>query len=72
MFRRLKVGDRVEAGQLLARLDNRLARDELAIKEAKLRTFVTPGQLLTLTASILHEGSGFAVTKAARIPPTCL
>jgi len=36
-----------------------------SVKEAKLRTFVTPGQLLTLTASILHEGSGFAVTKAA-------
>jgi len=36
-----------------------------AVKEAKLRTFVSPGQTLMLTASIVHEGSGFAVTKAA-------
>jgi 3-hydroxyacyl-[acyl-carrier-protein] dehydratase len=36
-----------------------------AVREAKLRTFVSPGQVLSLTASLLHEGSGFAVTKAA-------
>jgi len=36
-----------------------------AFKEAKLRTFVTPGQCLSLSAEIVHEGSGFAVTKAA-------
>ncbi len=35
-----------------------------AVKEAKLRTFVTPGQQLALSAKLLHEGSGFAVTKA--------
>jgi len=35
-----------------------------AVKEAKLRTFVTPGQQLTLSGKLLHEGSGFAVTKA--------
>jgi len=35
------------------------------VKEAKLRTFVSPGQVLSITASLLHEGSGFAVTKAA-------
>lgn len=35
-----------------------------AAKEAKLRTFVTPGQKLDVTATIEHEGSGFAVTKA--------
>ena len=34
-----------------------------AVKEAKLRTFVTPGQVLTASAEILHDGSGFAVTK---------
>jgi 3-hydroxyacyl-[acyl-carrier-protein] dehydratase len=34
------------------------------VKEAKLRTFVSPGQVLSITASLLHEGSGFAVTKA--------
>jgi len=32
--------------------------------EAKLRTFVTPGQLLRLSAKLVHEGSGFGVTKA--------
>ncbi len=35
-----------------------------AVKEAKLRTFVTPGQVLSVTASIEHEGSGYAMTKA--------
>jgi len=37
----------------------------VAIKEAKLRTFVTPGQALIATARIAHEGSGFTVTEAA-------
>jgi len=35
-----------------------------ALKEAKLRTFITPGQNLSLSAKLLHEGSGYAVTKA--------
>jgi 3-hydroxyacyl-[acyl-carrier-protein] dehydratase len=35
-----------------------------AVKEAKLRTFVTPGRLLMLSASLLHDGSGYAVTEA--------
>jgi 3-hydroxyacyl-[acyl-carrier-protein] dehydratase len=35
-----------------------------AVREAKLRTFVTPGQKLDVTAKIEHEGSGFAMTKA--------
>src|SRR5271166_1491086 len=35
-----------------------------AVKEAKLRSFVTPGQQLVLSGKLLHEGSGFAVTKA--------
>jgi 3-hydroxyacyl-[acyl-carrier-protein] dehydratase len=34
------------------------------VKEAKLRTFVTPGQALTVSAKIMHEGSGFAMTEA--------
>ena len=33
-------------------------------KEAKMRGFVTPGQLLTIDAKVEHEGSGFAVTSA--------
>ena len=35
-----------------------------AVKEAKLRTFVTPGQVLSVAAKIVHDGSGFAVTRA--------
>jgi 3-hydroxyacyl-[acyl-carrier-protein] dehydratase len=34
------------------------------VKEAKLRTFVTPGQVLRVSAEIVHDGSGFAVTRA--------
>src|ERR1700689_3753385 len=35
-----------------------------AIKEAKMRGFVTPGELLTIDANVLHEGSGYAMTEA--------
>jgi 3-hydroxyacyl-[acyl-carrier-protein] dehydratase len=35
-----------------------------ALKEAKFRTFVTPGQELDITASLVHEGSGYAITDA--------
>jgi len=35
-----------------------------ALKEAKLRSFVTPGQMLSLSAKLVHEGSGFAITDA--------
>ncbi len=35
-----------------------------AVKEAKLRSFVTPGQKLSVSASIKHEGSGFTMTSA--------
>src|SRR6187431_2925983 len=35
-----------------------------AVKDAKLRTFVTPGQKLAASAKLVHDGSGYAVTKA--------
>src|SRR3954452_22631211 len=35
-----------------------------ALKEVKLRSFVTPGQTLIVTAKIMHEGSGFMLTEA--------
>jgi 3-hydroxyacyl-[acyl-carrier-protein] dehydratase len=35
-----------------------------AVKEAKLRTFVTPGQKLSITAHLVHDGSGYAMTSA--------
>jgi 3-hydroxyacyl-[acyl-carrier-protein] dehydratase len=36
-----------------------------AVKEAKLRAFVTPGQLLTVSSKIAHEGSGYVVAEAS-------
>jgi 3-hydroxyacyl-[acyl-carrier-protein] dehydratase len=36
-----------------------------AFKEAKLRTFITPGTTLSISARLEHEGSGFAVATAA-------
>ncbi|TAH69371.1 MAG: beta-hydroxyacyl-ACP dehydratase [Rhodopseudomonas palustris] len=35
-----------------------------AVKEAKMRSFITPGEALTVEAGIEHEGSGFTVTNA--------
>jgi 3-hydroxyacyl-[acyl-carrier-protein] dehydratase len=35
-----------------------------AVKEAKMRGFVAPGELLTIEATVLHEGSGYAMTEA--------
>jgi 3-hydroxyacyl-[acyl-carrier-protein] dehydratase len=35
-----------------------------AVKEAKMRSFVSPGQTLKVDAGIVHEGSGFAITAA--------
>jgi 3-hydroxyacyl-[acyl-carrier-protein] dehydratase len=45
---------------------NRFARMPFLaqVKEAKLRTFVTPGQQLSVEAQLEHDGSGFAVTQA--------
>ncbi len=34
------------------------------IKEAKMRGFVSPGDLLSIEASLVHEGSGYAITSA--------
>jgi 3-hydroxyacyl-[acyl-carrier-protein] dehydratase len=36
-----------------------------AVKSAKLRTFVWPGQTLMVTARVIHDGSGFTMTEAA-------
>lgn len=35
-----------------------------SVKEAKLRSVVTPGQALSVSASLVHDGSGFARTKS--------
>ncbi|KAB0266499.1 3-hydroxyacyl-ACP dehydratase FabZ family protein [Microvirga brassicacearum] len=36
----------------------------MAVDKARFRTFVGPGTVLTVTAQLEHEGSGYAVTKA--------
>ena len=35
-----------------------------AVKDAKLRMFVTPGHKLSVEADLVHEGSGYAITQA--------
>jgi 3-hydroxyacyl-[acyl-carrier-protein] dehydratase len=35
-----------------------------AIKDAKMRDFVVPGDLLTIDAKLAHDGSGYAMTEA--------
>lgn len=35
-----------------------------SVKEAKMRGFVPPGELLKVEASLVHEGSGYAITDA--------
>jgi len=35
-----------------------------AVKDAKMRRFVEPGEVLEIGAKIVHEGSGFAMTDA--------
>ena len=35
-----------------------------AVKEAKMRGFVAPGEVLTVEANLVHEGSGYAITDA--------
>lgn len=35
-----------------------------AVKEAKMRSFVTPGEVLSVDAAVVHEGSGFTMTEA--------
>jgi 3-hydroxyacyl-[acyl-carrier-protein] dehydratase len=35
-----------------------------AVREAKMRGFVTRGELLIINASLVHEGSGYSITEA--------
>ena len=35
-----------------------------AVKEAKMRSFVTPGETLNVEAAVIHEGSGYTMTEA--------
>jgi 3-hydroxyacyl-[acyl-carrier-protein] dehydratase len=36
-----------------------------AVKDGKFRMFVTPGQKFSVKATLVHEGSGYAITKAS-------
>lgn len=36
----------------------------IGVKKGKFRKFVTPGMVLEATADLIHDGSGFGVTKA--------
>jgi 3-hydroxyacyl-[acyl-carrier-protein] dehydratase len=36
-----------------------------AVKDAKFRMFVTPGQKLSVNAALTHDGSGYAITEAS-------
>ena len=54
------------SGWLLVALNNFEKMPFLAaVKDAKLRNFVQPGERLDIIAGITHEGSGFAMTKAS-------
>ena len=35
-----------------------------AVKEAKMRTFIEPGEKLEINASVVHDGSGFKITES--------
>ena len=37
----------------------------MQVEKAKMRSFVAPGQALTVEATLVHEGSGYAVVKAS-------
>ena len=53
------------SGWLLLALNNFTRMPFLmGVKEAKLRTFLGPGAPLRVEATLEHDGSGFAVTKA--------
>jgi 3-hydroxyacyl-[acyl-carrier-protein] dehydratase len=53
------------AGWLIVALKNFERMPFLAaLKEVKLRSFVNPGARLALSARLIHDGSGFAVTEA--------
>jgi len=53
------------SGWLLIAL-NRFAKMPFlsGVKDAKFRQFVTPGETLRVSASLVHDGSGYAVTAA--------
>src|SRR6185503_12629768 len=54
------------SGHLLLWLNESARMPFLAeVRGAKLRRFVAPGTVLSVTATLVHEGSGYAVTEAS-------
>ena len=49
---------------LIAAMDFKRMPFLAAVKDAKMRRFVQPGETLMVKARITHEGSGFAMTEA--------
>jgi len=49
---------------ILATVRYRVMPFLMEVRQAKMRTFVTPGSVLTVTAKLDHLGSGFAVCHA--------
>jgi 3-hydroxyacyl-[acyl-carrier-protein] dehydratase len=49
---------------LIAAMDFKRMPFLAAVKDAKMRRFIEPGETLQITARIKHEGSGFAMTEA--------
>ena len=49
---------------LIAAMDFQRMPFLAAVKDAKMRRFVEPGEALEIVAKITHEGSGFAMTEA--------
>ena len=49
---------------LLATLGFKRMAFLMQVEKAKMRSFVTPGQAMEAEASLLHQGSGYAVAKA--------
>lgn len=54
---------------LLARMEFARMPFLAAVREAKLRRFVPPGTPLTATATLTHDGSGYAVCATALLAP---
>jgi 3-hydroxyacyl-[acyl-carrier-protein] dehydratase len=48
---------------LIALMDFQRMPFLVAVKEAKMRTFITPGTKLQIDAGIEHQGDGFAMTR---------
>ena len=49
---------------LIAAMDFKRMPFLAAVKDAKMRRFVEPGETLEIAAKVTHEGSGFAMTDA--------